>query len=174
MVVLTHSIGIETNFELQLLLWFQCSFSLLYLENAFFLDLVIFQMPVHIFLINVANHHSNKFGIASIRLSHYLSLEVNKWWLENELRIYAFAFDEWSVWNLYWLFNGHGNLNIILSCLFWEELDMEFINFFRLKEEAISSLLVLIFFRNIFLIGLAIFKLIFIYFFPNKILTFVG
>lgn len=55
MIVLANSIRIKTNFKLQFLFGLQSTFSLLYLKNSFFFDLIILQMPIYIFLIDITD-----------------------------------------------------------------------------------------------------------------------
>ncbi len=77
MVVLSHSIRIEANLELKFLLRSQHSFIDFHLENTFFFDLIIFQEPIHIFLINIADGNIDILWVASVRFGYYLSLEVD-------------------------------------------------------------------------------------------------
>lgn len=71
------------------------------LENAFLLDLVILKEPVNILFIDITDGYCDELRIASIRLGHYFSLEVNQRRLEYELWVDALALHVGSAFDLY-------------------------------------------------------------------------
>jgi hypothetical protein len=76
-VILSYCVGVEAHFEFEFFLRFECSLGNFNIENTVLFYLIILQMPVDIFLIDIADCHSDKLRIASVRFGHYFSLEVD-------------------------------------------------------------------------------------------------
>ena len=92
MIVLPDCIRVETDSELQFFFRFECSFGNFDLINSIFLDLVIIEMPVHIFFINIADGDSDIFWIASVRFCDDFSFEIDDGGFKEKLRVDAFTF----------------------------------------------------------------------------------
>lgn len=71
------------------------------LEDALFLDFVIFEEPVDVLFVDVADGDGDELGVAAIGLGDDLPLEVDERGLEDELRVDALAFQERRVVQLY-------------------------------------------------------------------------
>jgi hypothetical protein len=71
------------------------------LEDAFLLDLVVLKEPIYIFFIDIADGYCDELGVASIRLGHYFSLEVDQGRFEYKLWIDALALNVGSAFDLH-------------------------------------------------------------------------
>jgi hypothetical protein len=65
-------------------LGFDFSFSLGYLENSFFFDLSVVELPRDLIVVNIVDSYAHEFWIASLRLGNNFTLEIDYGWLENK------------------------------------------------------------------------------------------
>lgn len=76
MVVLPDCIGIKTDFELKFFFGLKSSLGHIDLVNAIFFYLVVFQVPINIFFINITDGNCDEFWVASIWLCDDLSFKI--------------------------------------------------------------------------------------------------
>lgn len=156
MMIISNLIGIETDFDFNLLFWFDFTFVLRDLKDTLFLYLWIIKLPLYFILINVLDDYCHEFRITSIRFGDNFSFKINNWWFKNKLGFYGIAWYRWRIINSDGFLYSHRNGELINSCLFWIELNLKVINFLWSYDEFKFFELIFIFFNDLFLIRLTI------------------
>ena len=170
MVVLADGVGVEADPELELLLGLEGALGDVNLVYALLLNFVVAEVPVDVLLVNVADGDGDVFGVAPVGLGDYLALEVDDRGLEEELGIYALAFDRGDVLNLYGLLNRHGDLQLVVASLAGEEFYVEFVCLLGLQHQPVPPLLILVLLGDVLVLRLTYVELVLVYLLPCQIL----
>jgi len=155
-MIISNLIGIETDFDFNLLFWLDFTFVLWDFKDTLFLYLWIIKLPLYFILIDILDDYSHEFRITSIRFGDNFSFEIDNWWFENKLRFDGIAWDGWRVINSYGFLYSHRNGKLVNSCLFWVEFYLKVINFLWFYYEFKFFVLIFIFLDNLFLLRLTV------------------